>query len=91
MNRPASKNQMENSIELLGAIQRAEASEDLLTRIEQRIDRAKNNVVPMFWVKVAAAAFICLFSAQLYLLSNPTEKDNLNQMIQIADNTLYCE
>jgi len=91
MNRPASKNEMENSIELLGSIQRAEASEDLLPRIEQRIDRAKNNVVPMFLVKVAAATFICLFSAQLYLLSNPTEKDNLNQIIHTADNTLYYE
>ena len=91
MNDKPSKYQMENSIELLNSVKRVNTPEGLFSRIEKRIENVKDNVVPLTWVKLAAAVFVCVFSVEIFLLSNQSELSNLTELILTADNTLYDE
>tara|TARA_B110000503_G_C7077004_1_gene383378 strand:+ start:540 stop:815 length:276 start_codon:yes stop_codon:yes gene_type:complete len=87
----SSKYQMENSLELLNSIQRVNPPEGLLAQIEGKIEKVKGNMVPLTWVKLTAAVFICVFSVEIYVLSYESEHDDLTELIQTADNTLYDE
>lgn len=86
-----SKQQMENPLDLLNSIKRVNPPEGLFLKIEQKIERAKSKVVPMTWIKVAAAVFVCVFSVEIYLLSNQSQATDLTELIQTTDNTLYDE
>lgn len=83
--------QMEKSLELLKSIKKVTPSESLFNKIEQKIERTRNNVVPMAWIKIAAAVFICVFSVEIYLISNPSSTSDLAEIIPTTDNTLYHE
>ena len=87
----SSKQQMEKSLKLLGSIEKVYPPENLLLKIERKIERAKENVVPSTWVKQAAAVFICVFSLEIFVLSNSSESNQLTELIQTTDNTLYDE
>jgi len=86
-----SNQQMENSLELLNSIQKANPPEGLFLKIEQKIDKVKSNLVPLSWIKVAAAVFVCVFSIEIYVLTNQVQTTDLSELIQTADNTLYDE
>ena len=87
----SSKKQMENSLKPLGSIKKVYPAENLLFKIERKIERAKGNVVPLTLVKLAAALFICVFSVEIFVLSNSSESNELKVLIQTTDNTLYDE
>tara|TARA_B110000046_G_scaffold88676_2_gene96782 strand:- start:24054 stop:24329 length:276 start_codon:yes stop_codon:yes gene_type:complete len=87
----SSKQQMENSLKLLSSIERVDHSENLLLKIERKIESAKENVVPLTWVKLAAAVFVCVLFVEIFVLSNSSESNELTELIQTADNTLYDE
>ena len=82
---------MENSLELLNSIKRVKPPEDLYQKIELKIENAKGNLISFTWVKVAAAVFVCVFSVEIYLLSNQDQTSDITELIQTADNTLYDE
>jgi hypothetical protein len=87
----ASNQQMENSLELLKSIKKVNPPEGLLLKIEQKIDNVNSNLVPLSWIKVAAAVFVCVFSVEIYVLANQVQTTDLTELIQTADNTLYDE
>lgn len=87
----SSKYQMEKSLELLDSIQRVKPPEGLLLQIERKVENVKGNVVPLTWVKLIAAVFICVFSVEIYVLSNQSVENDLTELIQLNDNTLYDE
>jgi len=86
-----SNQQMENSLELLNSIQKVNPPEGLFLKIEQKIDKVKSNLVPLSWIKVAAAVFVCVFSVEIYVLTNQGQTTDVTDLIQTADNTLYDE
>ena len=86
-----SKQQMENSLELLNSIKRVKPPKDLFQKIELKIENIRSNVVSFTWIKVAAAVFVCVFSVEIYLLSNQGQTNDITELIQTADNTLYDE
>ena len=86
-----SNQQMENSLELLNSIQKVNSPEGLFLKIEQKIDKVKSNLVPLSWIKVAAAVFVCVFSVEIYVLTNQGQTTDVTDLIQTADNTLYDE
>ena len=87
----ASNQQMENSLELLNSIQKVNSPEGLFLKIEQKINKFKSNLVPLSWIKVAAAVFVCVFSVEIYVLTNQGQTTDVTDLIQTADNTLYDE
>lgn len=86
-----SNQQMENSLELLNSIQKVNSPEGLFLKIEQKINKFKSNLVPLSWIKVAAAVFVCVFSVEIYVLTNQGQTTDVTDLIQTADNTLYDE
>ena len=86
-----SNQQMENSLELLNSIQKVNSPEGLFLKIEQKIDKVKSNLVPLSWIKVAAAVFVCVFSMEIYVLTDQGQTTDVTDLIQTADNTLYDE
>lgn len=86
-----SNQQMENSLELLNSIQKVNSPEGLFLKIEQKINKVKSNLVPLSWIKVAAAVFVCVFSVEIYVLTNQGQTTDVTDLIQTADNTLYDE
>jgi hypothetical protein len=91
MSSKTSNQQMENSLELLNSIRTVTPPKDLLLKIERKIENNKQNVIPLRWVKAAAAIFICVFFTEVYLLSNKTQADDLSELIVTVDYTLYNE
>ena len=86
-----SNQQMENSLELLNSIQKVNSPEGLFLKIEQKINKVKSNLVPLSWIKVAAAVFVCVFSMEIYVLTDQGQTTDVTDLIQTADNTLYDE
>lgn len=86
-----SNQQMENSLELLNSIQKVNSPEGLFLKIEQKINKFKSNLVPLSWIKVAAAVFVCVFSMEIYVLTDQGQTTDVTDLIQTADNTLYDE
>lgn len=88
----ASNDQMKDTFELLSTIKKVEPSADLFSKIEQKVKDNNTNVVPIYWLKVAAVLFACFISLEvIYLSSNNNTNDEISQIYYSVDNTLYNE
>jgi len=91
MKNNSSKELMEKEFNILNEIKKVEPSPDLLNKIQARIVE-KQNVIPIFWIRTAAAIFLCFLSFETYLiLKQAGNEEELSLLIPESYNNLYNE
>lgn len=82
---------MEEVFDQLAKIKTVAPSNDLHLKIINKLQ--KQNIIPLFWVKVAACFLLAIVATEFYIFSN--KKDTFNQEISIVftktNNILYHE
>jgi hypothetical protein len=84
---------MEQELEVLTSIKKAEAPEHLYHLIELRYKKQKDSTISLIWVKSVAAIFLCLFTLELYLYSQNinNREDDYQSLVNIPNNMMYHE
>jgi len=87
----ASNLNMEEVFDQLAKIKTVAPSNDLHLKTIKKLQ--KQNIIPLFWVKVAACFLLAIFATEYYLVS--IKKDTFNKEISIVfaktNNILYHE
>lgn len=92
MRKDTSKENMEEMLHLLDKLEKVKPNKELFQKIEARIQRQKQDTIPLNWLRIAAIAFVCFISVEVYYMTNTSSTDNeLNNMVSTIDNTLYDE
>ena len=75
----------------LNQIKRVDAPEHLYEGVLNKINQRQQNLVPMQWVRVAAAVFICFVSVEAYLLINAAihQPNGIETIVSLPNNMLY--
>ena len=72
------KRRIDDVLDSIEGIQRANAPESLFAAIEQHIDANVKRVIPIRTVMAAAASIMLLLSVNVYLLSNTSNAESLS-------------
>lgn len=86
----SSKTDMNKVFENLANIKEVEPSANLYSKTLHKLNR--QNVIPMYWVKVAACIGILFISSEVYLFYNQkSKKQDITAYVSITNNILYNE
>ena len=94
MTQDSSNNTEVVRMERLQNIQKVQAPEGLYERILSKVEEQKTDIVPLHWVKVAAAIIILFISADVLVLmkSSKTSVENeLRELVPNSSTQLYYE
>ena len=83
-----------NNLDILKNIKRIEVPGTLYHTIESRLEKNRENNIPLFKVGIAAFFVIGLMLAQFYILGFSSQLNQYNMEIELAEvnnNSLYHE
>ena len=84
-----------DNLDILSNIKRVKVPDSLCHKIEMRINKSRENIVPLYRVGIAASLVIGLMLSQLYVLENFSyRKENSHketELVQLNNNSLYYE
>ena len=82
---------MEKHLQILNDIQRVEAPDGLYEKVMGEINERK--IIPLRWLSVAAAVFLALVSADLYVVMKDSPSAQQNNTVEVLaplpNNMLY--
>lgn len=84
-----------DNLDILSNIKRVEVPDSLYHKIEMRINKSRESIVPLYRVGIAASLVIGLMLSQLYVLKNFSTNEESShketELVQVNNNSLYYE
>lgn len=90
----SSKKKMENKLDILQTIQKVDTPDGLYERFMEKIERPKLDIIPITWVRIAAASICILICSECFIIfkkSNTNKEQELLSIAPIQNNNLYYE
>lgn len=82
------------NLDILKNIKRAEVPDTLYHTMESRLEKNRENNIPLFKVGIATSFVIGLMLAQFYFLGFSSEINQFNneiELVEVNNNSLYYE
>lgn len=82
------------NLDILKNIKRAEVPDTLYHTMESRLEKNRENNIPLFKVGIATSIVIGLMLAQFYFLGFSSEINQFNneiELVEVNNNSLYYE